>query len=60
MSEGTADIFLINTFQPHLKYLPGPSQGLKIREGLVVLGGENVLPLVEVGLTDLSKTGGRT
>ena len=25
---------------------------------LVVLGGENVLPLVEIGLTDLPKTGG--
>ena len=27
-------------------------------EGLVVLGGENVSPLVEIGLTDLPKTGG--
>ena len=27
-------------------------------KGLVVLGGENVLPLVEIGLTDLPKTGG--
>ena len=26
--------------------------------GLVVLGGENVSPLVEIGLTDLPKTGG--
>ena len=25
--------------------------------GLVVLGGDNVLPLVEIGLTDLPKTG---
>ena len=25
--------------------------------GLVVLGGDNVPPLVEIGLTDLSKTG---
>ena len=28
------------------------------RGGLVVLGGENVPPLVEIGLTDLPKTGG--
>ena len=27
-------------------------------EGLVVLGGDNVSPLVEIGLTDLPKTGG--
>jgi len=26
--------------------------------GLVVMGGENVLPLVEIGLSDLPKTGG--
>ena len=26
--------------------------------GLVVLGGDNVPPLVEIGLTDLPKTGG--
>ena len=26
--------------------------------GLIVLGGENVPPLVEIGLTDLPKTGG--
>ena len=26
--------------------------------GLVVLGGENVPPLVEIGLIDLPKTGG--
>ena len=26
--------------------------------GLVVLGGDNVRPLVEIGLTDLPKTGG--
>ena len=26
--------------------------------GLVVLGGDNVLPLVEIGLTDLPKSGG--
>jgi hypothetical protein len=26
--------------------------------GLVVLGGDNVPPLVEIGLTDLTKTGG--
>ena len=38
--------------------IAGPSQGLKIRGGLVVLGGENVPPLVEIGLTDLPKTGG--
>ena len=35
----------------------GPSQGLKFR-GLVVLGGDNVSPLVEIGLTDLPKSGG--
>ena len=32
-------------------------QGSKIRGGLVVLGGDNVSPLVEIGLTDLPKTG---
>ena len=26
--------------------------------GLVVLGGDNVFPMVEIGLTDLLKTGG--
>jgi hypothetical protein len=36
----------------------GPSQSLKIRGGHVVLGGDNVPPLVEIGLTDLPKTGG--
>ena len=36
----------------------GPSQGLKIRGGLVVMGGDYVPPLVEIGLTDLPKTGG--
>ena len=39
--------------------LTGPSQGLKIRGGLVVLCEDNVpLPPVEIGLTDLPKTGG--
>ena len=33
----------------------GPSQG---PGGHVVLGGDNVPPLVEIGLTDLPKTGG--
>ena len=34
--------------------LSGPSQGLKIRGGgLVVLGGNNVSPLVKIGLADL-------
>ena len=28
--------------------------------GLVVLGGDNVSPLVEIGLTDLPKSGGAT
>ena len=37
---------------------PGPSEGLKIRWGPVVLGGDNVAPLVEIGLTDLLKYGG--
>ena len=27
--------------------------------GLIVLGGENVPPLFEIGLTDLPKTGGQ-
>ena len=27
-------------------------------EGLAVLGGDNVPPMVEIGLTDLPKTGG--
>ena len=37
--------------------LAGPSQGLKIG-GHIVLGGDNVTPLVEIGLTDLPKSGG--
>ena len=36
----------------------GPSQGLKIFWGLVVLGGDNVSPLVEIGLADLPNIGG--
>ena len=32
--------------------------GSEIFGGLVVLGGDNVSPLVEIGLTDLPKTGG--
>ena len=36
----------------------GPSQGLKNPGGLVVLDGDNVSLLVEIGLTDLPKTGG--
>ena len=43
---------------PSGEFTTGPSQGLKIRGGLVVLGGDNVPPLVEIGLTDLTKTGG--
>ena len=35
----------------------GPSQGLKFR-GLVVLGGDNVSPLVEIGLGDQPNIGG--
>ena len=35
----------------------GSSQGLKIRGGHVILGGENVPPLVEIGLT-LKEAGG--
>ena len=36
-----------------------PSQGLKFRgRGLVVLGGDNVSPLVEIGLADLPNIGG--
>ena len=41
-------------------YITGSSQGLKIwgrGGGLVVLGGDNVLPLVEIGLNDPPKTG---
>ena len=34
----------------------GPSQALKIRGGHVILGGDNVPLLVEIGLTDLPKT----
>ena len=36
----------------------GPSQGLKIRGGHVILGGDNVPSLVEIGLTTLPKSGG--
>ena len=39
-------------------YPAGPSQGLKIRGGHVILGGENVPPLVEIGLIDLPKSRG--
>ena len=35
---------------------PGPLQGLKIWGGHIVLGGDNVAPLVEIGLTNLPKT----
>ena len=35
----------------------GPPQGLKIWGGHIVLGGDNVPPLVEIGLTDLPKSG---
>ena len=39
--------------------MTGPSQGLKIQGGgLVVLGGDNVSPLVKIGLADLSNFGG--
>ena len=38
---------------------PGMQQGSKIRGGgQVVLGGDNVSPLVEIGLTDPPKSGG--
>ena len=36
-------------------YKSGPSQG---PGGHIVLDGDNVPPLVEIGLTDLSKSGG--
>ena len=42
-------------------YITGSSQrseNLGEGGGLVVLGGDNVLPLVEIGLNDLPKTGG--
>ena len=35
----------------------GPSQGLKIWGGHIVLGGDNMPSLVEIGLTDLQKSG---
>ena len=40
------------------KILAGMQQGSKIWGGHIVLGGDNVLPLVEIGLTDLPKSGG--
>ena len=43
-------------FEQWYCYHSGPSQGLKIRGGLVVLGRDNVPPLVKIGLTDLPKT----
>ena len=53
---------------PHLLYsgfnlelkknVTGPLQGLKIRGGLVVMDGDNVPILVEIGWIDLQKTGG--
>ena len=48
---------LVKTENATLQYISGPSQGLKIRGGHVILGGENVPPLVEIGLTDLPKSG---
>ena len=47
-------------------YIREPPRGHHVRAvarsenpgGLVVLGGDNVSPLVEIGLTDLPKTGG--
>ena len=38
---------------------PGPSEGLKIRECQYILfGGDNLPPLVKIGLTDMPKSGG--
>ena len=42
----------------HFCDLTGMQQGLKIRGGQVVLGGDNVSPLVEIGLIDPPKSGG--
>ena len=45
---------MLRTYVSILGKGAGPLRGLKIREGTyVVLGGDNVLPLVEIGLTDL-------
>ena len=37
---------------------PGSLEGIKIRRGPVLFGGHNLSPLVEIGLTDLSKSVG--
>ena len=37
---------------------PGPLEGIKIRRVPVLFGGHNLSPLVEIGLTDLPKSGG--
>ena len=39
-------------------FITGPSQGLKFWGGQVVLDGDNVSPLVKIGLADLPKSGG--
>jgi hypothetical protein len=40
-----------------LTYTSGASEGLKIRGCQYYLGGHNLSPLVEIGLTDLPKSG---
>ena len=50
--------FISVWFPAENKPYPGMQQGSKIWGGQVVLGGDNVSPLVEIMLTDLPKTGG--
>ena len=41
-----------------IHFRAGPAQGMKFRGGLVVLGGDNLSPLVKIGLADLPNIGG--
>ena len=48
----------VKTFVMFKCTVAGLSQGLKFWGGLVVMGGDNVSPLVEIGLADLPNIGG--
>ena len=48
----------VSNYSRRSYHVPGPSQGLKYGGGLVVLGRDNVSPLVEIGLADLPNIGG--
>ena len=51
-------ILLVTTMYLKMQYHDRAVARSENPGGLVVMGGENVPPLVEIGLTDLPKTGG--